>query len=154
MDRILGHKPATHPSVVLDTLSQKSVEDSQNTEAVAIDVSRPYDATNTDSYFDQSSCTESSTPSRCSSACAMPPLLTATTVNSEGATITTTTKKKEVKKSHEGQGKSKRKHQMRDVMDPVVTIMKEMKDSDTSLLVELEEKRLRYENARVREQRV
>ena len=37
-DRILGHKPAIHPSVVVDRLSQTIVEGSEYTHAEAIDV--------------------------------------------------------------------------------------------------------------------
>ena len=60
-DRILGHKPAMHPSVVVDRLSQTIVEGSEYTHAEAIDVSNSYDSTDADIHLDESSCAGSST---------------------------------------------------------------------------------------------
>ena len=129
MDRILGHKPAMHPSVVVDRLSQTIVEGSEYSHAEAIDVSNSYDSTDADIHLDESSCAGSSTLSRSSSVCTMPSLLTATTIDSENTTTVATTKKKGVKRPCERQGKSKRPQQMTDVMGSVVSMM-DMRDSD------------------------
>ena len=54
MDRILGHKPATHPFRCCGYAFTDIVEGSEYTKAEAIDVFNSYDSTDADIHLDES----------------------------------------------------------------------------------------------------
>lgn len=132
LDRILGHKPATHPPIVLDTLSDRQEELDPEPEVGEIEASN---LDSTDLNCDETLPTEN--------------------LDSTPNTVTPTTRRnKGLKRDQEGQIKSRRREaQMKDMFETAMVGIREMKNADTLLVIELEEKRMKYEDSRLREER-
>jgi hypothetical protein len=141
LDKILGEKPATCPPVVLDTLSADQ-EDTDDTLAVTSD---------NDGEVESTLLTGSSTPS---SAVSERRSSGAAEDNTGSQVISATLEKqkkgKGQKRSFDRQAKGKGR--LSSLVDAFSKTMKEINEADTKVLVELEEKRMRYEDARLREQ--
>ena len=65
----------------------------------------------------------------------------------------TTTKKKGLKRRYEVCKAKGRDAKMKDMTDRMMKTIKDVKEADLSLLIELEEKRMKYEEQRVNEER-
>ena len=65
----------------------------------------------------------------------------------------TTTKKKGLKRRYEDCKVKRRDAKMKDMTDTMIKTIKEVKEADSSLLIELEEKRMKYEDQRLNEER-
>ena len=133
-----------HPPIVLDTLSTLiRTEDSGNVQDTHIDDCTP--------DFDPDECSSSHTTGRsspCSTDTPIPLSSTASAIiySSTGSSISTHAtkqKKKGVKRNHDGHLKRSREEQTKDKMDSVMENLKEMKELDSSLLVQLEERKKR-----------
>ncbi|XP_062501343.1 uncharacterized protein LOC134178483 [Corticium candelabrum] len=150
MDAILGHKPATCPPIVLESTNNPA-----HTDVTAVDS----DASGSqgielDDYDDEScvgelalsNCSSTGTTSRStptSSVCPSSPVANTPTAAKQ--------KRNGTKRAREGQGKTR--DRMKDMMQTIMAGMKEIREADSVLLIDLEEKRLKLEDARLREER-
>eukprot|EP00118_Oscarella_pearsei_P005884 m.27022 g.27022 ORF g.27022 m.27022 type:complete len:249 (+) comp29659_c0_seq1:52-798(+) len=138
MNEILGCKPATRPPVLLESLSEKyNSIPGINEENDSLHNSFSELPTPANSFLEEDF-TELHRPT-----------------NSLGDNSpAVSSKKKAVKRRHEQEGTNRgRKDKMKDVMESMLKGLKEMKDADASLLLELEDKRMRYEDQRLKDER-
>ena len=149
MDRILGHRPATRPLVLLDTLSV--AQDDVDHQAGDVEASVGFDGEGsllTDSFILTSSREESSSSTPASSVCSSEVSVAG---NSQG--MSASGKKPKGLKRQQSRNKG-HEGRMKDMMDTVMTSLREMKEAESSLLAELEAKRMKYEDSRQRGKRV
>jgi hypothetical protein len=147
MDRILGHRPATCPPVVVDTLS---VAQDDDIDRQAGDVEASECNEGEGSPVSESSIltySREDSPSATSSVCGY---------NSAASDFQTrSARTKRPKRDYpDKQCRSKGVDgRMKDMMETVMSGLEKMKEADALLLVALEEKRMKYEDSRLREER-
>jgi hypothetical protein len=140
MDEILGCRPATLPPILVDTLAEDPcppAQADQEEEEEALSCSA----------------TTLSTPTSCSSE--VSDLSTRADCNGGSSqtshSSTTSSKGNGVKRRREEDKSKGREGRMKEMMESLMVTMKETRETDSSLLVEMEEKRMKYEDQRLRE---